>query len=103
MSNVVHIKDFEAQIRALGWTLTGAARFFGITDRTMRRWAADGEVARPVAMVLALMREHPEVADPRRLLELVGVRPRKADDIMARITDQRPWMQGPDAEDEAED
>lgn len=91
MSNPVDA-PFEDQIRALGWTVRGASKFFGITERTMRRWVALNEVARPVAMLLALMREHPKLAEPRKLLELAGVAPDEADEIIAGLRDQRPWM-----------
>lgn len=93
MSDTVKVADFEDQIRSLGWTIRGASRFFGIGERTMRRWVAENEVARPVAMVLALMQQHPEIAEPQRLLELAGVDPDEVAEIVGKLGDQRAFMQ----------
>lgn len=48
--------EFRAALAALNLSQVGAAKLFGVNDRTARRWASgDQEVPRVVALCLRLM------------------------------------------------
>jgi plasmid maintenance system antidote protein VapI len=47
-------KIFHEIIEALGFAKRGASHFLGVTERTMMRWIARDQIARPVAVVLEL-------------------------------------------------
>lgn len=47
--------QYRATLAALGLTQVGAARLFGIADKTSRNWAREG-VQGTAAILLALMR-----------------------------------------------
>jgi DNA-binding transcriptional regulator YiaG len=50
--------ELRATLARVGLTQTGAARLFGLDDRTLRRWAAgDGEIT-PCALRLLDLLEH---------------------------------------------
>jgi DNA-binding transcriptional regulator YiaG len=48
--------EFRAALEEYGLTQPGAAKFFGVDERTARRWASTHDVPDAVAMVFALMR-----------------------------------------------
>lgn len=50
--------QYRAAIRKLGMTQRGAAKFLSIGERTSRRFAADGNVDRPIAMLLTIMLQY---------------------------------------------
>ena len=78
---------FEEILKKLGITKSGASHFFGVTDRTMRRWIAEDHVARPVAMVLELMIE--KGMTPEEILIIAKVRPDQIEFILDNLYDQR--------------
>lgn len=64
-------EQFKAAIAALDLSQVGAARLFGVNDRTARRWASGkADVPKMVALLLRLMvRHHVSVASAERLVE----------------------------------
>lgn len=71
----------------LEWTVTGASQFFGVTDRTGRRWIMEDRVPLPIAMVLELMIELK--LSPEKVLATAGVRQGLADLILSNLHDNR--------------
>jgi pyocin large subunit-like protein len=58
--------EFRAALAALGLPVVGAARVFGVNQRTAQRWAAgEQEVPRAVEIALTLMVRFK--VDPRKL------------------------------------
>ena len=47
--------QYRKHIEQLGMTQRGAARFFGINDRTSRRFALEGEVPFVIELLLRVM------------------------------------------------
>jgi len=47
--------EFRVALDKLGYSQVGMARLLGVTDRTARRWAADGVIPRAVEIVLTDM------------------------------------------------
>jgi hypothetical protein len=80
-------KRYLEILAKLGWSERGASHFFGIGERTMRRWKAEDHIGRPVAMVLELMIA--KKLKPERVLEIAKVRPSQIEFIMANLYDQR--------------
>lgn len=78
---------FEEILKQLGISKSGASLFFGVTDRTMRRWIAEDHIARPVAMVLELMIE--KNLTPEEMLIIAKVRPAQIKFIVHNLYDQR--------------
>jgi hypothetical protein len=80
-------KRYLEILTELGWTERGASHFFGVGERTMRRWKAEDHIARPVAMVLELMLT--KQLTPETVLQIAKVRPKQIEFIMANLYDQR--------------
>jgi hypothetical protein len=80
-------KRYLQILTELGWTERGASHFFGIGERTMRRWKAEDHIGRPVAMVLELMIA--KKLKPETVLEITKVRPKQIEFIIANLYDQR--------------
>jgi hypothetical protein len=80
-------KRYQEILNELGWTERGASHFFGIGERTMRRWKAEDHIGLPVAMVLELMIA--KKLKPETVLEIAKVRPKQIELIMANLYDQR--------------
>jgi hypothetical protein len=80
-------KRYQEILTELGWSERGASHFFGLGERTMRRWKAEDHIARPVAMVLELMLA--KKIKPETVLEIAKVRPKQIEFIMAHLYDQR--------------
>jgi pyocin large subunit-like protein len=58
--------EFRAALAALGLPVVGAARVFGVNQRTAQRWASgEQEVPRAVELALTLMVRFK--VDPRKL------------------------------------
>jgi hypothetical protein len=80
-------KRYLEIIRQLGWSERGLALFFGITDRTQRRWKTNNSIARPVAMVLELMVT--KKLKPQDVLRLAGMNAAEIRRIVDQLSDQR--------------
>jgi hypothetical protein len=80
-------KRYLEIIRQLGWSERGLALFFGITDRTQRRWKTNNSISRPVAMVLELMVA--KKLKPQDVLRLAGINAAEIRRIVDQLSDQR--------------
>jgi hypothetical protein len=80
-------KRYLEILEQLGWSERGAARFFGVTDRTQRRWKTSNSIARPVAMVLELIIA--KKLKPEDVLHLTGIKAAKIKNIVDQLSDQR--------------
>jgi hypothetical protein len=80
-------KRYLEIIKQLGWSERGLALFFGITDRTQRRWKTNDSISRPVAMVLELMVT--KKLKPQDVLRLAGMNAAEIRRIVDQLSDQR--------------
>jgi hypothetical protein len=80
-------KRYLEIIKQLGWSERGLALFFGITDRTQRRWKTNNSISRPVAMVLELMIA--KKLKPEDVLRLTGMKAAEIKRIVDQLSDQR--------------
>ena len=64
-------KQFKAALELLKWKQTHAAIFFGVTDRTVRRWVA-GDADIPPAVVFtirAMLAQNMSPADAQKIID----------------------------------
>jgi hypothetical protein len=64
--------EFRDALDEYGLTQVGAAKFFGVDERTTRRWASTHEVPDAVAMVFAMMRAFRMTPEQVRRLAKLG-------------------------------
>lgn len=78
-------KEYQTAIDTLGMTQTASSRFFGATDRTVRRWiAGDNPVPRPVEILLLYMTRRGMTPDA--ILRICFQNQPKEGSIMSEIT-----------------
>lgn len=71
MAADMSIDEYRETVQALGMTLTGAARYFRVDERTARRWA-NGELPIPFAVGLLLRFQLAKGFSPERVLTTAG-------------------------------
>ena len=80
-------KRYLEIVEQLGWSKRGVALFFGIDEKTQRRWRENNSIARPVAMVLELIVT--KKLEPEDVLRLTGMKQTEINTIVSRLYDGR--------------
>ncbi|WP_028164096.1 hypothetical protein [Bradyrhizobium elkanii] len=97
----MNTKRYLEILTRLGWTERGASTFFGVNERTARRWKQNNHVARPVAMVLELMLA--KDIGPEEVLRTAGVKPAQIRFILDRLSDKRVVNDDDDGDDDGDE